>query len=183
MKKNTIALVMVGLLVIAAIPFATAATSSNGNMLLKLIIDDLEKVFDDIENLQQQTSSISTLQQQIDLLRNQRKRWALVEHFTHNDKTCEDNVEIGKTGWCPDGLRTNFNIPEPIYSQESVVSIQVSKYNGNTNKIRMNSCVLDGISFDSDEIPYLEISCPIAPADDSLLTYTLANRKNSMNVV
>ena len=100
---------------------------------------------------------------------------AQIKHVLLEDTACTMNPVIEFVGWCPNGQKTVFNIPDIEYKINSVVEPQVAKKFLNPLIIKRMHCVGHSVIFDQQEKPYMRVSCPNAPAEGSRLIYTLSN--------
>ena len=170
MKRGTKITGVIAIILLVTISFAFAADPEE-NTIAKI----LKALVSDVNILDQRVQTIET-KLGVFSIEDSPSAPAQVKHVLLEDEACTTNPVIEVVGWCPDGHRTVFNIPDIDYKINSVVEPQVAKKLINPPIIKRMHCVVNNVIFDQLEKAYMRVSCPTAPAEGSRLIYTLANR-------
>ena len=166
MKRGIIIGIVLGILLII-IAGSVPADPETDTEVMKFMVNLMNNINDIKERVTNLESSFGTGSR------------ARIKHVIREDTTCISVPGIESVGWCPDGSKTVFNIPDPDYTINSVVEPQVAKKQFSPVMIKRMHCSVNSIIFATgSETPYLKITCPNTPADGSRLIYTLSNPSN-----
>lgn len=119
------------------------------------------KLFGLIEQLGQKLEQITLRMNTLPLIKSQGYR----------DGGCSPQTSFS-SGWCPDGQKTDFWIGILDYQEGDVMQFQATEPLQNSTKTILH-CEATGITSASATVAFIQVHCPVAPADGSLLSYSL----------
>ena len=101
---------------------------------------------------------------------------AQVIHVTLQDQDCvTGRTSSTPTGWCPDGVKSNFSITNPNFIPDnSVVTAQASSPT-DTGVVKIDNCIYRAVTGVGSAAPLIRLVCEFAPSDGSILNYVLIN--------
>ncbi len=101
---------------------------------------------------------------------------AQVIHVTMQDQDCQTGrVSSTVTGWCPDGVQSDFSITNNNFIPgNSVITAQASSPI-DAGVIKVDNCTFRAVTGVFSPTPLIRLVCEFAPNDGSTLHYVIVN--------